>query len=173
MKYLPIFAVVLVLACGRSYTTTERAAESEGAAGAPAHIGGESAELGGASSGGDHAGDGGLGGQESTGGSEASSGGTDAAGGSVSVDGCDPQPLEALQVEPGKCSVTSSVLYCSPSIDAPEMVINGELRQTNDFDAPGPVRWELPEGSTETVLLTCYKPSDTCEWNEGTMNWDC
>jgi hypothetical protein len=171
-----ICCALLLLGCGRTFTTIEQTAPPDETDAASGGFGGEYSELGGASpasSGGrDSIAAGGDG--PASGGALVASGGADAAGGaggSPIVEECEPQPLSPLKVEPGKCSVTSSVLYCvqgGPS----ELIVNGELRASDDFDAPGPVEWRLPEGLTEIVWLTCYPPGEGCVWDEPSKNWE-
>jgi hypothetical protein len=175
-----ICCVALVsLACGRTFTTAEGFApegEESAAGGAGVHFGGEGAELGGANTGAggeDSVSSGGAGGEVSSGGANSASGGSNSGGtgGAVVVDECEPQPLSPLKIEPGKCSVTSSVLYCGPSA-LDELIVNGELRASDDLDAPGPVEWRLPEGLTEIVWLNCYAPGEGCAWDEQSQNWE-
>jgi hypothetical protein len=170
---------LLALACGRTFTTAEGFApgseEEDAAGGAGVHFGGEGAELGGASTGagGSDSVSGGAGGEASSGGADSASGGSlsGGTGGAPDVEECEPQPLSPLKIEPGACSVTSSVLYCVPGGPS-ELIVNGELRASDDFDEPGPVEWRLPEGLTEIVWLTCYPPGEGCEWNEQAQNWE-
>jgi hypothetical protein len=179
MKKMICCVALVSLACGRTYTTAEGFApgsEEDAAGGAGVHFGGEGAELGGADSGAGGAASvsGGAGGEAPAGGADSASGGSLSSGGTggePNGEECDAQPLSPLKIEPGKCSVTASVLYCVPGGPS-ELIVNGELRASDDFDAPGPVEWRLPEGLTEIVWLNCYPPGEGCEWDEQAKNWE-